>query len=63
MCTPYHYEIDQDGNKKKVIEPFVESYFDISSAEVRACAGASQDKNMAELFAAGKDVYIDNCVY
>lgn len=58
LCTPYHYEIDESGNRNKVIEPYLESYFDISSAEVRACAGASQDPNMAKLFSEGKDVYI-----
>ena len=33
IVTPYHY--DQNGNK--IIEPFLETYFDISSAEVKIC--------------------------
>lgn len=30
LCTPYHYEYDQNGNKIKVNEPFIETYFDIN---------------------------------
>lgn len=37
------------------------TYFDISSAEVRALCAFSHDKNMAELFDTGQDIYLHVC--
>ena len=54
IMTPYHY--DQEGNR--VIEPFLETYFDISSAEVKAAGFASMDPDLISKFRDGTDIYI-----
>ena len=54
IVTPYHY--DEYGNK--VIENFVETYFDISSAEVKSAGFASGDPDLIKKFREGEDIYI-----
>ncbi len=50
--TPYH--IDKDGNI--VDEDFIETYFDISSAEVKAAGFASGDPDLIDKFNKGEDI-------
>lgn len=52
--TPYH--IDKDGNI--VDEDFIETYFDISSAEVKAAGFASGDPDLIDKFNKGDDIYV-----
>ena len=52
--TPYH--VDERGNI--VDEDFIETYFDISSAEVKAAGFASGDPDLIDKFNKGEDIYI-----
>ena len=52
--TPYH--IGPDGSI--VDEDFIETYFDISSAEVKAAGFASGDPDLIDKFNKGEDIYI-----
>lgn len=54
IIPPYHY--DEYGNR--VDEGFVETYFDISSAEVKAAGFASEDPDLIDKFQKGEDIYI-----
>ena len=54
LSTPYHY--DRFGNR--IIEDFFETYFDISSAEVKAAGFASGDPDLINKFQIGEDIYI-----
>jgi len=54
IIPPYHY--DNFGNM--VDEGFVETYFDISSAEVKAAGFASEDPDLIDKFQKGEDIYI-----
>lgn len=58
ITIPYHYEFDNNGNKIKVEESFIETYFDISSAEVKSAGFASGDPNLIKKFQEGEDIYI-----
>lgn len=53
LVPPYHYE-----NGIKVEDPFIETYFDISSAEVKAAGFASKDPDLIDKFRKGEDIYI-----
>lgn len=53
LVPPYHYE-----NGIKIEEPFLETYFDISSAEVKAAGFASKDPDLIDKFRKGEDIYI-----
>ena len=52
--SPYH--IDENGNI--VNEDFIETYFDISSAEVKAAGFASGDPDLIDKFNKGEDIYV-----
>ena len=52
--TPYHF--GPDGSI--VDEDFIETYFDISSAEVKAAGFASGDPDLIDKFNKGEDIYI-----
>ena len=54
LRTPYHI----DGNGNIVNEDFIETYFDISSAEVKAAGFASGDPDLIDKFNKGEDIYI-----
>ena len=54
ISTPYHF--DEFGNK--VDENYLMSYFDISSAEVKASGYASGDKDIISAFDQNIDIYI-----
>lgn len=54
LRTPYHY--DEQGNI--IDEDFIETYFDISSAEVKAAGFASGDPDLIDKFNKGEDIYI-----
>ena len=54
LGTPYH--IDDRGNI--VYEDFIETYFDISSAEVKAAGFASGDPDLIDKFNKGEDIYV-----
>lgn len=58
IVTPYHYEYDNCGNRIKVVEDYIETYFDISSAEVKAAGFASGDPDLINKFREGEDIYI-----
>lgn len=52
IIPPYHY--DEFGNR--IDEGFVETYFDISSAEVKAAGFASLDPDLIDKFQKGEDI-------
>lgn len=53
-----HYENDENGNPIWIDEPYVETYFDISSAEVKSAGYASGDPELIRMFNEGIDAYI-----
>lgn len=55
-CIRPPYHIDANGNI--VDEDFIETYFDISSAEVKAAGFASGDPDLIDKFNKGEDIYI-----
>ena len=49
---------DEEGNQIYGGGPFLLSYYDISSAEVKAAGFASMDPNLVDCFNRGEDIYI-----